>query len=576
MKNLINAQSPLNFKSKSKIAVALSTAILLSACGGTDQDEGTPTTTEQVFSGQAIDGYVARATVYLDTNNDATRNAWEAYAFTDNQGYFSYNPNTATDYCADTATAEQNQYCLKNVGVLDTAVLRIDGGYDVITGEPFQGQLSRRISAIPEAGVTETVLTPITSLLTGIESDTERATVLSALSIQESDLDIDYLNTDGAGTIDSSLLNTALKVHKVVSILSDRLTDTYDEIGEELGTPNDASSAIYTQLANQIVTSANDLDTVLANTDDLIHILDNAESELQEIYQRKDIFLPADIGSVDSPEYLNRAASVASSMSSVIDSLIIRDVSISDTTTLGSVRAIESLLIKSINERATDTSIDNAITFLTNQDRTLPDALIISLASANADIASLGVNDFTGDDFDSLEDLTAASTLATDAEPFTQLGGYTLKVSDLDLGFSPNNLDDKEVEFYFDGAATDTEGSFSACVKYIDEASSDGTLGEGNTRGDLVDGYWSLLGASETTTETYSALLTINFLGATYQAILKPVGNETIANIDYEKVRFDFDGDLNVYHSEDGLTDSTIVPTSAAQCQERLPSRIGL
>ncbi|WP_426357604.1 hypothetical protein ACPUVO_14235 [Pseudocolwellia sp. HL-MZ19] len=156
------------------------------------------------------------------------------------------------------------------------------------------------------------------------------------------------------------------------------------------------------------------------------------------------------------------------------------------------------------------------------------------------------------------------------------MGGYTLKVSDLNLGVSPNNLDDKEVEFYFDGAASDTEGSFSACVKYIDGASSNGTLGEGNTRGDLVDGYWSLLGASETSTESYSTLLTINFLGATYQAILKPAGNETIANIDYEKVRFDFDGDLNVYHSEDGLTDSTIVPTSAAQCQERLPSRIGL
>jgi len=576
MKNLINAHSPLTFKSKSKMAVALSTAIFLSACGGTDQDEGTPTITSQVFSGQAIDGYLARSLVYIDTNNDATRNAWEAYAFTDNQGYYSFNANTGTDYCADTATAEQSQYCLTNVGILDTAVIRIDGGYDVLTGEPFQGQLSRRISAIPETGASNTIISPLTSVLTDVISETERTSVLSALSIEETDLDIDYLNTDGSGTIDSSLLNTALKVHKVVSVLSDRLTDTYDEIGEELGTPNDASSAIYTQLANQIITSANDLNTVLASSNDLINIVDNAESALQDLYVRKDILLPEDIGSVTNPEYITRAASIASSMSSVIDSLIIPNVSISETTTLGSVRAIETLLIKSINERSTDTSIDNAITFLNSLDRTLPDALITSLSSASADIASLAVNDFTGSDFASPEDIALVSTLPADAEPFTQLGGYTLKVSDLDLGFSPNNLDDKEVEFYFDGAATDTEGSFSACVKYIDEASSNGTLGEGNTRGDIIDGYWSLLGASETTTETYSALLTINFLGTTYQAILKPVGNETISNIDYEKVRFDFDGDLNVYHSEDGLTDSTIVPTSAAQCQERLPSRIGL
>ncbi|WP_426357605.1 hypothetical protein ACPUVO_14240 [Pseudocolwellia sp. HL-MZ19] len=368
MKNLISSTSNSTFKPKlkSKIAMALTTAIILSACGGTDQDEGTPTVTEQVFSGQAIDGYLARSLVYIDTNNDATRNAWEAYAFTDNQGYYSNNPNTGADYCADTATAEQSQYCLTNVGVLETAVIRIDGGYDVLTGEPFQGQLSRRISGISEAGASDTVISPLTSILTDITSEAERASVLSALSIDEVDLDIDYLNTDGAGSIDSSLLNTALKVHKVVSVLSDRLTDTYNEIGEELGTPNDASSAIYTQLANQIIISANDLDTVLASTDDLINIFDNAESALQDIYLRKDINLPADIGSVTNPENITRAANVASSISLVIDSLIIPDVSISETTTLGGVRAIESLLIKSINERFTDTSIENAVAFLTD------------------------------------------------------------------------------------------------------------------------------------------------------------------------------------------------------------------
>jgi hypothetical protein len=46
------------------------------------------------------------------------------------------------------------------------------------------------------------------------------------------------------------------------------------------------------------------------------------------------------------------------------------------------------------------------------------------------------------------------------------------------------------------------------------------TIGN-HTRGELVKGYWSLLGANENNFKSYSLLLTIEFLGAKYSAVIK-------------------------------------------------------
>lgn len=562
--------------SKSKLALALTTGIFLSACGGTDQDEGTVSTSEQIFSGKAIDGYLARSTVFIDTNNDGIRNAWEPYAFTDNEGYYSYNPNTGINYCATSATANEALYCLRTNAISTTAVIRIDGGYDITTGEPFVGQLSRRFENIESDGLSDSIISPLTTLLTNVETETDRTSLLSTINLTTSDLDVDYIDVDGSGTIDSNIFNAALKVHKVVTILSDRLTDTYNEIGEELGTPNDATSTVYPQLAQQMLNTSSSLDTVLRDSNQMATVLDNAENSLRDLYIRKDLNLPSDMGSVENPANFSRVIDVSNSVSDLVNRLVIPNAFIDQQGLKASARVVETLVIKGLKEVNTDPSIYNMVSFFDNNDQSLVDTLLATLASDTADITSLANNDFTGTDFDSVEEIAEASSLPSGTQAFNTFGGQTLKVSDLDLGSAPNNLEDKEVEFYFNGTHEDLDGSFTACVKYIDDASSDGTLGDGNTRGELVDGFWSLLGKSETSSESYSALLVISFLGSTYQAVLKPAGNETLGEVTYSKVRFDLDGELKTYHSEEGFITTETIPTTNAECQERLPSRIGL
>ena len=204
------------------------------------------------------------------------------------------------------------------------------------------------------------------------------------------------------------------------------------------------------------------------------------------------------------------------------------------------------------------------------------DVLVNNLASDKADLNGLAKNDFSGDDFDSVEEIEGASSLNESAIALSILGGKSLRVSDLDLGYGPNKLDDSEIEFYFKGNANDLDGSFDACVKYINNASSNGSLGDANTRGELVKGYWSLLGATQDNPSSYSVLLTIEFLGSTYQAILKPNGQVMVDNTSYQLIRFDFDGGIKNWHSMEGLTNTASVPSNNKQCEQRLPSRIGI
>ncbi len=62
------------------LALAISSTLVLSACGGGNSSEETTNFTS--ISGKAIDGYVVGATVYLDLNYNNKRDSGEPYAIT--------------------------------------------------------------------------------------------------------------------------------------------------------------------------------------------------------------------------------------------------------------------------------------------------------------------------------------------------------------------------------------------------------------------------------------------------------------------------------------------------------------
>jgi len=549
----------------------------LVGCGGSNQDAGTASTNVTSFAGVAIDGALARSTVYLDSNNNGTRDPWEDYAFTDNAGYYSYNPITETDYCAANTPASQSIYCLRSSRSYTNVIVRVDGGYDLLTGEPFYGQMSRRVE-VSSNEVTDTVVSPLTSLIAELDTQQDQSSVLESLGIDEADLNVNYMDTNGAGDVNTELLNVSLKVHKVVSVLSDRLEDTYTDISDEAGVMNDPSPQIYRNLAQEVLRAETSVVDVLTNSESLLRVLDSAETAIREIYDQRDITPPADLGNVTDSGGLDRVANIASSIPSLVDRLIQvedqQDVHNDDV--VGDARALESLIIKSLDEGdGNDQSIDSAITFFLNESNNdLVDAITDSLGSDLADLSALAENDFSGEDFDDVEEVSNAGVISEDSQVFSLIAGQQLRISDLYLG-TPNFLRDIEFEIYFNESSTETEGTFTACAKYIEGALSDGSLGEGNTRGELVEGFWSMLGAGDGD-QSYSILMTLEFLGATYQGIVKSVGLEQRGDVEYSMYRFDLAGDYRLGHSLAGLTDTESLPRTNLDCEQRLPSRVGL
>ena len=75
---------------------------------------------------------------------------------------------------------------------------------------------------------------------------------------------------------------------------------------------------------------------------------------------------------------------------------------------------------------------------------------------------------------------------------------------------------------------------------------------------------------------SYSLLVTINVLGANYSGIIKAAGEEVIDGANYHAVRFDYDGNLQTWHSIEGFTAGGTAPVNDAGCEARLPSRIGI
>lgn len=553
-----------------KFLVCLSVAIGLSSCGGTGQDNGKAATESQVVSGLAIDGYLARSLVFIDYDNNRTRDPWEPYAFTDDDGYFSFNQKTNTDYCAANASASQAVFCLRTTRGFGDAVIRIDGGYDVMTGEPFYGQLSRRVAADTYTSDDSIIVSPITSLLTEARSEAAKNTILAALELQESDLDEDYL--DSASGINRNLLNKALKLHKTIALISQAVGENYSELGSQAGAMNDASASVYKHLALLLAGGNRSLDNVAADPNLIAQIIAGTELEVLDYYEQWEIPLPYQSNAMEPSGIADRVAD----LSQLINALINHNDGEQDAhTIMGSIKLIEAMAIKA-SGTANGPALRSSVNFILNeQNRTLLNDLIASLAEANSDLGSVARLDLAGSGLNS-DAVRAASQLPAGTTAFRNLAGRQLRVSDMDLGSAPNQLRDSEIEFYFQGNEADTQGSFAACVKYIKDASIDGKLGDANTRGELVKGYWSLLGANQNDGASYSLLLTIDFLGTRYQAILKPAGQASFNGEEMRGIRFDYGNELRTWYTQSGLEPIQYSPSTAADCVSRLPSRIGI
>jgi hypothetical protein len=238
---------------------ALLSTLLIGGCAPDAQDNKTTTTniaTGVKLSGTVIDGYLAGAVVYADTNLNNRLNAWEPWAVTDSEGYFSYNPNTGVDYCSSGNSADQ-RHCLKgNLPAEGTIRLNFVGGYDLTTSEPFLGTLAVEIDASKLAsGLTmaDLVASPLTTIETLSSSTTSQ--LLNALGLSGKDLRFNFMDMNklaGDSTL-TDLLKRAHQLQKIVEVIAPQIHDALKELKTTLKEgekPSDASRFVYQAIAN--------------------------------------------------------------------------------------------------------------------------------------------------------------------------------------------------------------------------------------------------------------------------------------------------------------------------------------
>jgi hypothetical protein len=533
--------------------------IALAACGGGGQgtqDVGTNAgghgvATSRAFYARAIDGYLAGASVYVDQNANGKLDAFEPRALTDNEGYFSYNHRTGTNYCADGGL---NQFCLRgNIASDVEVVIRVTGGYDTVTQLPFKGVLSLRSSQLNRDDLR--LVTPQTSMVADSSANAQsKLDALIAAGVLKSG---GSLNDDLLGSVNFEELSRA----QAAAIIS-RMVGEVGNLSLGHASFEDVESSAWA--TSYIAVAAKVFEGVGTQTFESNF---SSAAALAEV-ARQAIYLAQNPGQAVPTGYQlpNQAAfqpllQASANLIALNEEIV---AALQGSATPEELKAILRLQMV-VAERALENPNDPQLGNLADWVRT-------QLAQGNGlgtDLTALGEDNID------LSTLIAPSfnfdpnSNSISASAKIPAGAATAFASLVNTAFSVN-LDKPDEQgdavFFVGGAANARSGDIKVCVRYRgDDGDFDTTSGTDQNGALLVGGHWSLL-------DDHTLTLSIDVAGGVRSLLLKAVDTNG-SGLDY---RFDFGDDLSDWSGSApaGFTAGSVPATDAA-CRASLIERFG-
>jgi hypothetical protein len=280
----------------SRIALAIAVGYSLFACGGADktQDGVLPSDiqlpakdTSTPIAGLAMDGFIANGLVWIDIKDNDSVDGTEPTAYTDSQGYFSYNPNTGINYC-EAEKIHLQQYCLKTGLTQGNVEVKVAKGIKVVSGVPFRNVLSTTVNLpsalgnfnkLVELGAkpasdsqqwqqqVDNALVALSPLGTVAHYLPENTDILAALSILGINFYVDASAAElmQMNYVEGVLLGAPqayelLTANVLISTLVNSLSGTYDLAFESVdlgydGYPISAADSVYKGLAASLSTT---------------------------------------------------------------------------------------------------------------------------------------------------------------------------------------------------------------------------------------------------------------------------------------------------------------------------------
>lgn len=595
-------------KSILTIAGAVFLTLGISGCSTGDPDDGSSNNiTKSSLVGLGVDGYVAGGLIYYDTNENMLLDSWEPRAFTDSNGYFGQSKvqpdGSRIDYCASTATTAQQKFCLEVTGSTDNGLIRLVGGYDIFSGEPFKGSLSLR-TAIPFPDGTSPVISPLTTLLAQIDTglseqdyNDRRTRLLALFGLTNDDTLLDFLSDpNSAGGINGDAYQAALQLQKSVEVISNKLADHYTMIGTEGDVPVDASEFVFAALQAQLATI-----TDLAQTDAAFFrsVLMAAESafrnRLAQINQERDdaddelLLIPGELAVSDSANRIGQLAAQVSPFVAALFEDLIEDTNTAEENE-GDARALQRALevvVTKISDEAIggapDPSIQAAMDLATGDNGVDPQDqanYLDALGSSDNDISGLFDDDFS-DPAAAVDEATV-----TDLDIFNpQSDSVVLPLAGSKIRLAGEEQADGKTSrvdaiFYFNGNSSDLSGDLILCASYVESVSQSSN---DDIDREYFQGTWELLdGVNDST-----VLMKASLAGGEFSLVVKSVG----VRDGEPQYRFNFQGNLRSFNAissnennpntgrvpfsqnvPGAVDDGGVVPTNSTQCAAAMQS----
>ncbi len=545
------------------IAVAM---FNLAGCGNADNpDKGSPQSYS--VSGLVVDGYVADGLIYLDTNDDGIVNSWEPRAYTDKDGYFSRSkPNAdgnSVDYCRADATAAEAKHCLRLAGPSANAVLRVQGGIDLFSGEPFSGSMSIRMPSDPSVDRSSQlqfpplVISPLTSLLT-YTPVIHHVDLLTGLGLQPGDEARNFLEPTADGDIDRDALFASWRIHKLVSVLQNRFGQHYGGFGEESDLPANPSFEIYRTMGLVLgeavpapgFTFGDDLLELLVSRSDVrVRALLAGLNQTREQREEDPIFMPV------SPDLWAIA-----SWTTTVDHLILPLTPLIDRSNsdigggdpLTQARGVQRLLDIVLGKIETGADGIEGLRELVDTPSSDLNALLNNLSDENSDISEL-----VEDDFSDMARVLAKAKASMELDVFTgedaalEIAGTKMRLTGKEDKPAKGKTSSVDAAFFFEGEPGATQGDLTMCITYL-ENENDREAGSDDLDNARLKGTWQVLdGLNRSTVQ-----MRVSIAQGDFSLLVKSIGAATGKPL----YRFNFEGDLRKF---DPVSVNTTYPDTA-------------
>jgi hypothetical protein len=541
------------------------TALSLLGCGTDEKQDQSSNTESQRFSlsGLAVDGPIARALVYYDLNGNRKKDSFEPGALTDNNGHYNKFPVfegnelvRVIDYCK--GLEARPEFCLKLTKTQATEFsadtkLIVTGGYDLYTGEPFEGSLSTPANKSYASGIV--AITPMSSMinnggqgvsdlisylisLPGI-TDTPWASTLTLENI----FDLNFLESEAK--FNAPAFAVTYRLHKYVSVIEDWIKEqpAYSEINDGENLNSDISGLIYQEYQS--------LNNATFST-----AWSSISTKIDALYVEADLTPPT---APDAAPLMVFLADIKTATEKSFGITPYLGSELTFANVKGRTRGVEVVVLKVIR----GAPHASAITALDD------DAYKESLEGATSTTTDEdgNVEEKGSFNFTQLVEATGDSTAIIDAANAAKNSAGSSLSSDLAgkmLDFEDDGTDasiDSKAAIFFTGAEGATRGEIHLCLKYSDTNDSDAMLA-----GDYISGTWETLAALNNT-----VMLRLDYLGGR-SAVLKKIGltgNTDPGLAGETEYRFDFNGETAKFSSTEGFNDTgdTTVITSSAACK---------